>query len=145
MGNLHPLFFPVLVLTVASAAAHVATALYLMQVLNRAFDPFWVPQMLFPPVGFAQRFKWSVFYSGAVVFPSVRQYIFESQPYDFRAQISRTSVAVCVFQQLCALATIVGVLALASFGGLWLWHWWQDLPTPQPSKQPVIDLESPPG
>jgi hypothetical protein len=138
MGNLHPLFGPVLVLTLASAAAHVATAFYLMQVLNRAFDPFWVPQMLFPPVGFKQRYKWSLFYSGAVVFKSVRQSIFEDQPYDFRAQISRTTIAVCVVQQLFALAVISGTLVLATFGGMWLWAWWQALPSTEQAKPPPV-------
>jgi hypothetical protein len=140
MEHLHPMFGPVLVLTVASAAAHTVTTLYLMQVLNRTFDPFWVPQMLFPPVGFAQKYKWAVFYSGAVLFKSVRQSIFENQPYDFRAQLSRTSVAVCVVHQLFALVIILGILTLAVFGLSSLWTWWQDLPRPDGGKPvPPVD------
>jgi hypothetical protein len=139
MDNLHPLFGPVLVLTVASVAAHIATTLYLMQVLNRTFDPFWVPQMLFPPVGFGQKYKWALFYSGAVLFKSVRQSIFENQPFDFRAQVSRTTVVVCVVQQLFAIAAIAGTVTLAVFGLSTLWTWWQDLPRPDDKKPPPID------
>jgi hypothetical protein len=142
MGNLHPLFGPALVVTVASIAAHTVTTLYLMQVLNRAFDPFWVPQMLFPPVGFKQRYKWALFYSGAVLFKTVRQTIFENQPFDFRAHISRTTVAVCVMQQLFALAAIVGSVALAAYGLSELWTWWQALPNPEPPKKRNFDLDN---
>ena len=142
MDNLHPLFGPVLVLTLASAAAHTVTTLYLMQVLNRTFDPFWVPQMLYPPVGFGQKYKWALFYSGAVLFKSVRLSIFENQPYDFRAQVSRTTVVVCVVHQLFALAAIVGIVTLAVFGLSSLWTWWQDLPRPDDKKPPPIDPDN---
>jgi hypothetical protein len=142
MDNLHPLFGPVLVLTIASAAAHTVTTLYLMQVLNRTFDPFWVPQMLFPPVGFAQKYKWALFYSGAVLFKSVRQSIFENQPYDFRAQVSRTTVAVCVVHQLFALAAIAGTVTVAVFGLSAFWTWWQDLPRPDVKKPAPVDPDN---
>ena len=145
MDNLHPMFGAVLVLTLASAAAHTVTTLYLMQVLNRTFDPFWVPQMLFPPVGFAQRYKWALFYSGAVLFKSVRLSIFENQPYDFRAPLSRTTIAVCVVQHLFALAALVGAAALAVFGLSALWSWWQDLPRPDGKSSPSVDPDQFPG
>jgi hypothetical protein len=146
MDNLHPLFGPVLVLTIAGAAAHTVTTLYLMQILNRTFDPFWVPQMLFPPVGFLQKYKWALFYSGAVLFKSVRHSIFENQRYDFRAPLSRTTVAVCVVQQLFALAAIAGSVTLAVFGLSSLWTWWQDLPRPDVKKAPqVVDPDNFPG
>jgi len=134
MGNLHALFGPVLVLTLASAAAHTVTTLYLMQVLNRTFDPIWVPQMLFPPVGFGQKYKWALFYSGAVLFKSVRQSVFENLEFDFRAPLSRTTIAVCVVQHLFALATIVGGVTVAVMGLSSAWTWWQDLPRPEPPK-----------
>jgi hypothetical protein len=137
-------FVPVLVITVASLLCHVVTTLYLMQILNRTFDPHWVPQMLFPPVGFAQRYKWTLFYSGAVLFKGVRQTIFENMPYDFRANVNRTTVVVCVVHHLLGAAAALGLLALAGYG-LWeLWVWWQALPRPvEPKKQPIPDFDSP--
>lgn len=145
MGNLHALFGPALVLTLAGAAAHTATTLYLMPILSRTFDPIWVPQMLFPPVGFGQKYKWALFYSGAVLFKSVRQSVFENLEFDFRAPLSRTTVAVIIVQHLFALVTLVGAVTVAVFGLSSAWAWWQDLPRPEPPKAAPVDPNDFPG
>lgn len=139
-------FVPVAVVTAAALICHVVTTLYLMQVLNRIFDPDWVPQMLYPPVGPGQRYKWTLYYSGAVWLKSVRDLVFENKPYDFSGRLSRTTRAVCLMHHLFAALALLGLLALAGYALFELWHWWQDLPSPEPPKPapPPDDLLLPP-
>lgn len=128
--NLLMVLIPVLMVVVAH---HTFTTIYLMQVLGRAFDPFWKRRMFVPANTFGQRYQWTLYYSGAVISQTVRRTIFENIPYDFRGRVSRTTVIVCLLHSLAGVVIALGLLVLAAYGVWGLWSLWANLPRPVPS------------
>lgn len=122
--------FPLLIVVVAH---HTFTTIYLMQVLGRAFDPFWKPRMFVPANSFGQRYQWTLYYSGAVISPVVRRTIFDNIAYDFRGRVSRTTVVVCVLHNIAGVLIALGLLVLALHGAWGLWSVWTNMPRPVPS------------
>ena len=123
-------FIPILIVVISH---HTFTTIYLMNVLGRAFDPFWKPKMFVPAIGFKERYRWTIYYSGAVVFGFVRRTIFDNIAYDFRGRVSRTTVAVCVLHNLAGLVMVIGLSVLAVRGTFLGWTFWHQLPRPAPS------------
>lgn len=126
-------FTQILSIAVVAVALHVALSLYLMQVLNDAFDPDWQPRMLFPSASARARYLWTHHYSGAVLFARVRRTVFEGIQYDFRRRVSRSTVYLCVLHQLCALVVVLSVLMLIVFAAYGAWWVWQHRPQIIPS------------
>ena len=136
--TLVPLFIVVL-------SHHTFTTVYLMNILGRAFDPFWRPKMYVPAIGFKERYRWTLYYSGAVVFGFVRRTIFENIAYDFRGRVSRTTVVVCVLHNLAALVILLGLAVLALYGLWGAWWLWHHLPTTMPSHLLPDGVSAPPA
>lgn len=122
------------ILAAAATASHAVTTIYLMRVLGNAFDRDWTPRMLFPISGFRQRYVQTVYYAGAVLFRRIRRTIFEDIPYDFRRRVSRTTVAICLFQYLVAAVTLIALAVVSLYIALELWHVWQHLPRVVPTR-----------
>jgi hypothetical protein len=136
-----------LVVSLIAAAAlcvcHLAMTLHLQGILNPTFDPFWVPRLLFPPAGFHQRYRWTLYYAGALVSPLARRMIFEDIPYDFRARVSRRTMVLVALYVLLTLVTfaafVVAAVLLVRTGV----RFWQQLPETVPEYQPP-PVEPPP-
>jgi hypothetical protein len=124
------LLVPILIVVIAH---HTFTTVYLMNVLGRAFDPFWKPRMFVPAISFKERYRWTIYYSGAVIFRFVRRTIFDNISYDFRGRVSRTTVLVCVLHNLAGMVILIGGTALAIRAGWWVFSLWYHLPEPAPS------------
>jgi hypothetical protein len=137
------LFVQILVLTVAALACHVVTTLYLMQILNRTFDPHWRPRMLFPPTSFRHRYQWTLYYSGAVLFKTYRRTVFENLPYDFSGQVSRTTRVVCVVHHLFGFLFVAGTLIVAVYLAWGLWTGWERVPRTAPKHAPYNESTLP--
>jgi hypothetical protein len=124
------IFIPILIVVISH---HTFTTVYLMKVLGRAFDPFWKPKMFVPAIGFKARYRWTIYYSGAVVFGFVRRTIFDNIAYDFRGRVSRTTVWVCVLHNLAGIVMVIGLGVLAVRGSYLAWTFWHQIPRPAPS------------
>jgi hypothetical protein len=124
-------FVPILVVLISH---HTFTTVYLMGVLGRAFDPFWKPKMYVPAIGFKERYRWTLFYSGAVISGFVRRTIFENSPYDFRRRVSRATFVVCVLHNLAGLLILLGLVVLLVYGVSATWWLWHQIPVTQPSR-----------
>lgn len=115
-------------------AGHVFVTVYLMDVLARAFDPFWAPRLIQPITGFSGRYLQTLYYAGAVHFRLVRRTIFESIPFDFRGKVDRRTALICAIHNLVSLLLFVGLAALAVYAAWAGWNFWNDLPRPVPPR-----------
>jgi hypothetical protein len=115
-------------------ASHVFVTVYLMDVLARAFDPFWAPRLIQPITGFSGRYLQTLYYAGAVHFKVVRRTIFESIPFDFRSKVDRRTALVCAVHNTVSLLAVVALTAVAIYAAWAGWNFWNDLPRPVPPR-----------
>jgi hypothetical protein len=132
---------PILIVVISQ---HTFATIYLMNVLGRAFDPFWKPKMFVPPNTFRDRYRWTLYYSGAVAFKFVRRTIFDNIAYDFRGRVSRATVVLCVLHSLAAVVIAVGLAALAARAAWAGWTLYHHLPRTVPSVLLPEGVERPP-
>jgi hypothetical protein len=117
-------------LLVIVLASHVFVTVYLMDVLARAFDPFWGPRLLQPISGFTARYLQTLYYAGAVHFKLVRSTIFENIPFDFRAKLDRRTALLCAVYNVVSVLMFLGLTALAVYAAWGVWNIWNELPRP---------------
>jgi hypothetical protein len=121
---------------------HLANTLYLVEVLGRAFDPYWKPRLYHATHGVREQYLATLYYAGAVLFRPVRKSIFGDNAFDFRGRVSRPTVALCLLHGLL----LIAVLGLALVLAFWLaregWAAWGRIPRPLP---PPLPEPPPPG
>jgi hypothetical protein len=117
---------------------HLASTLYLSEVLGRAFDHYWKPRLYHVASGLRENYLATIYYAGAVLSGSVRRAVFGDNGFDFRARVTRTTVLMCLLQGLLlllllALAALVAWV-VASEG----WAAWERIPRPLPPPPPEL-------
>jgi hypothetical protein len=115
---------------------HLATTLYLAEVLGRAFDPYWKPRLFYSGNGPREQYMAALLYAGAVVFGVVRRTVFGDNGFDFRGRVTRMTALMCLLHFLLLVAMLAAAGMTAMLLGREGWAAWERLPRPPPLPLP---------